>query len=373
MSFRIVQILALVLCSTILLSCNQEPKPSQSLPGAKEKAKTIVVEEATLSREVMLPGELKPWNRVSIMARVRGYVGQVAADRGDLVKKGQTLSTLEAPEIVAELNAIRGRVASAKATAIEMESRLRASALTYQRMLMTSQTKGAVSANEIDLAYSKMMADSSLTTSVRATVDATLAQLTSQQQLVNYLTVTAPFDGIIIERNISPGALVGNSDQGLPMFVLEDQTKLRLTVAIPENMANSIPEGSKVDFTVPASPGETFQAQFARSSNSLLELNRSMPAEFDVQNPNGELKAGMYAEVSVPIARNKTTLVVPTTALISTSEGVYVIGINGAKAIWKSVQKGNQVGAQVEVFGDIKAGDHVILIADPEIRDGQEI
>jgi len=369
---RSIQYITMAFLAVIMAACGSKTIQEQAVNSPKVTIETTTVQESQLSREVMLPGELKPWNRVNIMARVNGYVGKVHADRGDHVKKGQTLTVLEAPELVAELNATKGKVATAQAQVIETESRLRASLLTYKRLLETSKTTGAVSANEMDIAYAKMMADSALTTSARGASSAASAQLTAQQQLVNYLTVRAPFDGIIIERNISPGALIGTSGN-LPMFILEDQSVLRLTVAIPENMANSIPENSEVVFTVPASPGEIFKARYARNAGSLQEINRSMFVEFDAPNPNRALKTGMYAEATVPITRSKATLVVPATSLIATLEGNYVIRVVNGSAQWISVKRGNQVGDKVEIFGNIKAEELIVLKADPEIRDGQKI
>jgi membrane fusion protein (multidrug efflux system) len=95
-------------------------------------------------------------------------------------------------------------------------------AMAAQRTLQTSRTAGAVAANELDRAYAKMLADS-------AVVSASRAALHAREAMVGYLRVRAPFDGIITERNVSPGALVG-PDGGKPMLVLKDNKKLRLTV-----------------------------------------------------------------------------------------------------------------------------------------------
>src|SRR5690606_1146863 len=160
-------------------------------------------------------------------------------------------------------------------------------------------------------------------------------------QLAAYLIIRAPFQGTVIERNVSPGDLVGPETNVRPMFVLEDGSKLRLTVAVPENLANSIDEDSKVLFTTQAEPLTAYQARFARSANSLQETNRTMIAEFDFVNTGGALKAGMYAEVRIPVRRNRPSLFVPKTAVLTSTEGVFLLKVDNGITRWINVQRGN--------------------------------
>ncbi|MEQ9440515.1 MAG: efflux RND transporter periplasmic adaptor subunit [Cyclobacteriaceae bacterium] len=369
------------LCWAILLviastSCHTEKKQKETTQLQSPRPTVALTKVSSLqpSKQVVLPGELKPWNRVSISAKVRGYVGDVQVDRGTQVKSGQILAVLEAPEIKAALSNAQANVAAAEARLIEQQATLKSSKLTYERTYETSQTAGAVSANELDQAYASMMADSALASSSQGALEAAKAQLISQKQLVSYLTVRAPFDGVIIERNVSPGTLVGTSDSGgSPMFVLEDQSKLRLTVAIPENLANSIPENTEATFTVTADPGRVYQAVYARSANSLQEHNRSMLTEFDVDNRDGRLKAGMYAEATLPVSRNASTLFVPASSVVTSSEGVYVIRKKENVADWVRVSKGSALDTLVEVFGALQAGELIVKNADPELRDGMAL
>ena len=375
MSSKASKILWISMIVTMIQSCSQEAGVKQPVKTQAPTIEAISIQEKQLSKQVTLPGELKPWNKVNILARVRGYVGQAYVDRGSFVKKGQVLVTLEAPEIEAELSNAKARYTAAQARAMEQEARLTASKLTYKRLVAASQTEGAISANEIDGAYSKMMADSAATVSSAKALEAEKALLASHQQLVNYLTIKAPFDGTITERNVSPGALVGPTDNPeFPLFVLEDKARLRLTVAIPENLANSISKEHKATFTVTANPGQEFYAQYARSANSLQESNRSMLTEFDVDNRSGELKSGMYAEVNLSFERPVPTLFVPQASLVYTSEGVYVIRIGeNQRAEWVNVKKGNQIDTLVEIFGNIHKDETIALTGNPEIRNGQKV
>lgn len=357
---------------TACSSASSDNKPAKKEPEVQQVAVTTV-QSIQPSKQVTLPGELKPWNRVNIYAKVKGFVRDIAVDRGTIVRKGQVLAQLDAPEVLSELSQAQAQLQAQEATLTEQTTRARASRLTYQRMVQTAKMEGAVSLNELDQAHAKMQADSAMVNMARGSVQASRSNLQAKRELRQYLTITAPFDGVVIERNISPGALVGAGDSGKPLFVLEDNRTLRLTVAIPESFANQLKTKSLVGFTVNAMPERRFNARLSRSAESLVEANRAMMAEFDVNNASHELKAGMYAEVTLPIERSAKTLFVPTTSVVSSSEKQFVIRVRDNRAQWVSVQKGNVIDSLVEVFGDLQPGVAIVRTASEEIRDGQAV
>ena len=227
---------------------------------------------------------------------------------------------------------------------------------------------------DADKALADMKADSAGYVNAEGNLKAARSLFNSKAELVNYLTITAPFAGTITERHISPGALIGGTvSDGKALFQLEDQSTLRLTIAIPEKYTNIVNRDSSVSFTVNAIPNKAFKAPFSRSSGSLDDKTRVMLTEFDVPNENGELKAGMYAEVKLPLVRQKETLFVPVSSVVNSDEAIFVIQATGNKAKWVTVEKGITVDTLVEVFGNVKKGDKVVLQASEEIRDGQQI
>ena len=114
-------------------------------------------------------------------------------------------------------------------------------------------------------------------------------------------------------------------------------------------------------------------ARLARSAQSLVEANRSMMAEFDFNNQRNLLKSGMYAEVKLPVERTMSTLFVPKTSVVSSTEKTFVIRVNDNKAEWVPVEKGNVLDSLVEVFGGIHSKETIVRKASEEIRDGQSI
>lgn len=364
-----VMAIGLAACS----SAGSDTKKTDTKESTAPPVTLTTVQALQPSKRVTLPGELKPWNRVSLYAKVKGYVRDIPVDRGTYVHKGQLLARLDAPEVLSELSQAQAQLQAQEAMLAEQTTRARASKQTYRRLLQTATMEGAVSANELDLAQAKMQADSAMVAVAQGSMQAARSNYQAKSELRHYLSITAPFDGMVTERNISPGALVGAGDSGKPLFVLEDSRTLRLTVAIPETYANQLKTRSAVSFTVNAIPERHFNATLARSAESLVEANRAMIAEFDVHNTAHELKSGMYAEVRLPVERSGKTLFVPTTSVVNSSERLFVIRVRDNRAQWVSVQKGNVVDSLVEVFGDLQPGVSIFHTASEEIRDGQAV
>lgn len=358
----------------ILVACGSKKEEPSAVVAPVQRVQTTKVVSLRQSRNVELPGELKPWNKTSIYARVNGYVGAIYADRGTKVTKGQPLAKLDAPEVESELANLMAKASAAEAALSEQKARSRASTLQHERLLKTSKTQGAVSPNELDQAYAKRAADSAMVVSLENSLKAVKAQQAAHKQLVDYLTIRAAFDGTIIERNASPGDIVGPSaGSSKPIFVLEDQQKLRLTVAIPEYLSKSVQEGTEVAFYVTTDPATPYRAVFGRTSNSIMETNRSMLTEFDADNSAGKLKPGMYAEVSIPMERSEPTLFVPTTSVISSPEGKFVVRLKQNVAEWVPVRDGFTQDGLVEVFGALAEGDLIVLQASEELRKGTTV
>lgn len=339
-------------------ACSKKEEHKTEAKKSADTVETVVIQKLQPARSIALPGDLRPWEVTHMQAKVKGYVRSVNTDRGAFVKKGQVMATLEAPELKAQL-------AEALAKVEDYKSKQIASKMTYTRMLQTSKTQGAVAANELDIAKSKMQVDSMQVLSATASYHAI-------QEMVNYLNITAPFDGTVIERTISPGELVG-PERAKPMFILENNETLRLTLGIPEIYSGQLKSAQPVTFKVTALPEKVFNAKLSRSSQSLDFTIRSMMVEFDVNNREHQLKAGMYAEVTLPVERSAPTLFVPSTAVVNSTERVFVIQVTDGKAKWVDVKIGTQANGLTEVFGPVEEGQFVVAKATEELRDGNEV
>ena len=158
-----------------------------------------------------------------------------------------------------------------------------------------------------------------------------------------------------------------------PLLQLEQNYRLRLVVAVPEAHVAGIVKGATVSFTVPAYPDDTFRGTIARSSQAVDPRTRSMVVELDTFNSSAKLASGMYADVIWPVRRPSASLLVPTTAVVTTSERTFVIRARNGRAEWVNVRRGSTSGDTVEVFGDLRAGDDIVKRGNDEIREGTSL
>lgn len=172
-----------------------------------------------------------------------------------------------------------------------------------------------------------------------------------------------------------PGALVGPAvtATAIPLLKVEKTERLRLVVPVPEKYVAGMTEGVKVEFSVPAFPGETFSGTIARISHSIDVKTRTMPVELDVANVDARLAAGMFPEVTWPVHRSEPTLVVPTSAVARTTEGTFVVRVNQGQTEWVTVQPGEVDGKLIEVFGKLQVGDEVATRGTDELRPGTRV
>jgi membrane fusion protein (multidrug efflux system) len=353
--------LLLVIC-LFFAACGGNQKPvdltsEKSLNATKYQLGTV--SEKALSSSAKLPGQLVPFNEVSLFPKVNGFVKQILVDRGSVVKQGQLLAVLEAPEMESQLQAANSRYLQAKENA-------EASKEKYERLKEAAKEPGSVSPLDLDDALSKMKADQAMAQSENSNVQ-------SVRTIQGYLRIYAPFDGMIIVRNVSPGALVSPgkaTDQ--PMFILQDIHKMRLTVDIPEDYVDKVDLTQPVTFTFNAMPGTPYTAKISRSANALGSM-RSEAIEIDVQNKGAQLKPGMYAEVQIPMVSGAKSLLVPNNAIIRSTEHEYVINVDNGKANLINIKEGLASNDSTEVFGNLKASDKIVLHGNDEIKQGDSI
>lgn len=184
--------------------------------------------------------------------------------------------------------------------------------------------------------------------------------------------ITAPFDGVVTDRLVHPGALVGPGGDPV-LLVIQEVSHLRLVVAVPEENTGGIVRGARVEFRVPAYAERTYSGSVARVSHALDRKTRTMAVELDVFNRDGSLSPGMYPSIMWPIHRSRPSLLVPKTSVVTTTERTFVIRSQNGRAEWVNVVKGILDGDLIEVSGNLQAGDMVVRRATDEIREGKPI
>src|SRR5215217_5061565 len=325
----------------------------------------------SLDRPLAVPGDLVAYQDVEIRAKVAGFVEEVNVDRGSRVRRGQLLARLVAPELGSQRSEAAARVQSAVSQRIEAEARLASDEASFQRLQAAATTPGVVAGNDVDVAQRTVEADRARVEQWKQNEQAAREGAKGVQELEAYLRITAPFDGVVTDRNVHVGSLVGPTSG--PMLRVQQVSRLRLVVNVPETAVGSIQSGAMMSFAVPAFPREMFAGQVARVGRALDPKTRTMPVELDVVNATGRLAPGMFAQVSWTMRRSRGSLFVPPTAVATTTEPTFVVRVRDNQAEWVNVKRGDTMGQLVEVFGALAEGDLVAVRGTDEIRQGTRV
>ncbi len=321
-----------LLLAIAVVSCDHRQKKVEEAEAPYEA--TAVVDER-LKSELFLPGELEGFYETALNAKINGYIQKIYVDIGDDVKAGQLLVELEAPELESQLEAAVSEVQSKEAMFLNSKAK-------FHRLMQAAKTPGAVSAFDMDLARTTALSDS-------LGFAASKSKLKSVKSLADYLRIVAPFDGVITERALAPGAFVGPGEKNAtPILKLKNLGKLR--------------------------PGKMFSGRITRMARNVAAATRSELIEVEIQNSTGQLLPGMYTHAVIPIRRPNASLVVPSSSVVTNMERSFVIRVtHGGQAKWVDVEKGQTQGQWVEVFGQLKPGDTILQKASDEVRDAQKI
>jgi len=353
-------ILFLLLMAIGFWGCNadqaSEEKHHATARTEKPSYQLAEVEQGGVAAVLRLPGQLYAFQEVSIFPKVNGYVKDVYVDMGTNVVKGEILMDLEAPELEQAANQARERYAKSQ-TDLQLDKEK------LNRVSEAARTAGAVSPFDLSTLKSKLEADSVLSNAERSNWE-------SQKTMLSYLKVTAPFSGVITERNVHPGALVSASSKERPILELKEVDKLRLQVEIPEDLIPSIQGKDTISFFVAALKGVKLTGYIKRISSNLDPQFRSEKIQIDVINTDNKLSPGMYAEVLIATAGNARAVRVPKSAIVTTTERKYVLVVENSQIKKVDVSVGNTGLNSAEVFGKLSPGNKVIVNANEDIAEG---
>ncbi len=363
----------------------------------------VSVVTKTLFREDQLPGEIDAYQDVLIYPKVPGFIKDIKVDRGSIVKKGDLMVRMYAPEFLARRHEAVAKVSMAKAALSAEESKLQdlraelqkkkanllADESTYQRVYAASLVPGVIADNDVVQWAQTVQVDrqdiNAVTKRVNAKdhevsmrkeeVDAMVKAFESFADIASYLEIYAPFDGYITERKMHIGSFVGPDGTGAypPICRLKQLDLLRIICPVPEDLVSGVIIGSQVDFTVSTFPGKKFKGTVARISNSLDKETRTMPVELNYLNPDFKVVPGMFTKVYWPSRRPQESMFVPISSVVSTPLNTFVCRIDGDRVDWVNVKKGQIMDNLVEVFGELRTGDKVAVEGSEEMENQSRV
>jgi len=293
-----------------------------------------------------LPGNIQPFNRAAILARVNGYVKSWDHDIGSQVKAGQVLATIDAPDLDQQLS-------QAKATLASVRANLQIASLTADRnnILLKKQIVAQQLADQSN-------ADA---TAKEAVVDANEANVRQLEAMQSFKTLTAPFDGVVTARNVELGQLINSGGSGQALFEVSDLHRVRIYVQVPQSFSAGLAVGMKATFEMPQYPGVQFDAAVSHISKSINASSHSMQVELQADNAASKFFAGSYCNVHFELPTDPNLIKIPSTALVTGNQGTQVATLDSNnKVVVKSVQLGRDLGDSVEVIAGLSPSDRII-------------
>jgi len=301
---------------------------------------------ASSHQTLTLPGNIQPFNRAAIFARVNGYVKSWDHDIGSPVKAGQALAAIDAPDLDQQLS-------QAKATLASVRANLQIASLTANRNNILLQ-KQIVAQQLAD----QTTADA---TAKEAVVDANEANVRQLEAMQSFKTLAAPFDGVVTARNVEIGQLISPGGSGPPLFEVSDLHRVRIFVQVPQSFSAGLAPGMKATFEMPQYPGVQFDATLSHTSKSINASSHSMQVELQADNAAGKFFGGSYCNVHFEMPTDANLVTIPSTALVTGNQGTQVATLDSNdKVVLKNVRLGRDLGDSVEVIAGLSQSDRII-------------
>jgi len=340
-------------------ACHKPEEAAAASQPAREASAPIHVQTATVAQRAMpeyltLTGTLRAHAESDIAADANGKIVATYVERGQPVKRGQVIATVDS------------RSAALAATAAEAQARVAQSQLEEARRdcerVKHLLDTGAISQADYDR-------QTAACTSQQWSAAAAEAQQASATKLVGDANIRAPFDGLIGERYINVGQYVQPSTRIASVYAPDP---LRLELTVPEANVGAVKQDMPVDFTVTAYGDQPFTGHVQYISPNIRESTRDLVVEALVRNADGKLKPGMFALAKIPLG-DRVIPVVPLTAVIRDDTTARVFVVVDKQVQERLVQPGSTVGDVMAATSGIKAGETVVVQPGPDVRDGARV
>jgi RND family efflux transporter MFP subunit len=318
------------------------------------------VSRSAAEQSLILPGNIQPYNKAAIYARVSGYLKSWQQDIGAYVTAGQVLALIDTPDLDQQLAQAKATLASAKAN--------------YDIATVTANRYGILANKQ---AVSQQVADQSAADAAakKAVMDANEANVRQLEAMQAFKQIVAPFDGIVTLRNTDVGALINaGSTAGQELFEISDLHRVRIYVQVPQAFSAALRPGLKATFEMPQYPGQKLDATLVTTSYAMNAMSRSMLVELQADNSDGKLLANTYCKVEFHIPGDANMVRIPATALMPVGRGLQVAVLgDDNKAILKSIQLGRDFGDSVEVTAGLAPRDRVIDSPPETLQNGDAV
>ncbi len=344
--------------ASLTMTADEEAVPSVHL---------ISPTHSPATRLLTLPGDVHAWFQAPIFGQVSGYVKMWYKDIGTPVKKGELLATIDTPGLDQQLEQAKAQLEVAQAN-------YQLAKVTADRWSKLSGTQ-AVSEQDVDVRRANAVAQ-------KAQVDAARYNAARFEAMEAFKNIVAPFDGVVTARRTDVGDYVtgtggdaGSTDgPRQELFSVADMHAMRVYVSVPQGYSAALTPGVTATLTFPQLPGRTFQAQDLTTARAFDPTSRTILTQLTIENPDGEILPGAYAEVTFHFPSDPATLTVPEQALLFRENGMQValVGTDN-KVHLQNVTLGHNFGATVQIVAGLKPSDRLISNPSQGLLEGETV
>jgi RND family efflux transporter MFP subunit len=348
---------------------------AQGGSSAATAVQVVSPERQSIHRRRTLPAGVEPFEAVRLHAKVAGYLADIRVDIGDRVRKGETLAVIEVPEMAAERPVLEAELAEAKAQLGKAEAANQLQRAIYERS-RALRARGSITEQDLEQARAEHAAAAAEVALARARIASVRARVQRLETLLAYATITAPFEGVVTERFVHPGALIRvatASSSVAPIITVQRADVVRAITAVPESDVPFVDRGDPATLVVRALPERTFAAAVTRAADALDPATRTMRVEVDVPNPDGALRPGMYGELSLDLDQRPGVLTLPATAVMNDKGQTVVYVVGGGTAHKVAVTTGAEDGGRIEIRAGLDGTEQVVAEGGGALSDGTPV
>jgi len=313
----------------------------------------LVLAPQTLERSLPLTGTLTPLNETTVKAKVAGELVEVSVREGENVRRGQVLARIDTTELEARAAAKRADVEATRAQLVLAEKN-RATQKTLLEKNFISQSAFDSTQSTYDVA--------------RARLGAAEADLAVARKALGDAVLSAPISGIVSQRLAQPGERVPVDAR---ILTIVDLSRLQLEAAVPASEIGRVKVGQPVSFRVDGFGAREFAGRIERINPSTIAGSRSINVYAVIDNPEGTLRGGLFAQGGLTLERVEGALVIPAAALREELGQRFVYLLADGVVRKRQVKAGpaDQAG-RVQVLAGLERGDRVVTSDLGALREG---
>jgi RND family efflux transporter MFP subunit len=317
------------------------------------------VEARDVPVEVRAPVDLRPLIQADVGSKTLGYLDAVLVDRGDRVTRGQLLALVRPSDLPDQLAAARSTLTQAQSSAALARTN-------YDRAKQLAP-EAVVSQQELQQAQSQFAG-------AEAAQQAAQSQIAALAVRLGETRIASPLTGVVVQRRLDPGSLVGPPGGGAIVTVARVDT-LRVFITVSEHELAGISVGKDAHVEVDALPGRTFTGKVVRLAPALDAATRTLDAEVQLDNRAGQLYPGMYGRGAIIVETHPHMPVVPVGAVVLTNRQAFAFAVDpgGDVVHRRALTLGVDGGDWFEVKAGLHAGDEVVVAGTEALSDGMKV